>query len=95
MACLGCWGAFSKGLLELGVGYITERGEEFVRIDTQVLYNEFSMASMFSYATFHHIVRGIHIHKTRQKTAIMECSDIRIFNLAPISTSNPSSPQIP
>jgi hypothetical protein len=82
------------GLLELGEGYITERGEEFVRIDTQVLYNEFSMACMLSYATLLHIIPGIHIHKTRQKTAIMECSDIRIFNPPPISTSNLSSPQI-
>lgn len=41
-------GAFAKGISELAERDITERGEEFVRIDTQVLYNEISMACMFS-----------------------------------------------
>lgn len=52
---------------KLAEGYITERGEEFVRIDTQVLYNEFSMACMLSYALLLQIAAGIHIYQTTTK----------------------------
>lgn len=55
-------GAFAKGISELAERDITERDEEFVRIDTQVLYNEFSMACMLSYAPLH-VVFHIHIHQ--------------------------------